>query len=321
MTRQARRPKSSARVQGRGRSRDPAVSVAFLVGATAAAAAIAALFFGIGVNNQKAGIANPPSLQQLLQRDIKRDQEALDKGALTYHRPGRLYPNKPFTLRVTVTDIGKHPTGVWSAAYLSYTLGLVVYPGDVPTGGIVSLSATLCANLRCNSLDAGPTQAIVGLGSSASWSWQLVPEQPGKASITLAASIYDGYSNITLSEEIIPISFGISAESDFHRSYSHEISKATGFINSVAGLVTSIGGAIALIAGGIASIIRWKRSRKARTEKLKREEAEKAREAEKLKREEAEKAREAERRRQAAEKRRQEERERQKRDPTWMKPS
>jgi hypothetical protein len=253
-----------------------------------------------------------PSMQQLLQEHLKRDEQALDKGVLSYPRL-RLYTGVPHILHIAVTDIGKHPRGHLTATELSRALGLVVYPGDVPTGGIVGLSTSLCVNLQCRPLNNGAQQSIAGEGSRRSWSWELTPERPGPASLIIAASTYDGKSSTSLNEEIIQINLQVLATPSFKQAQSaqirnHEVGRATGFVNTAVGLIAAVVGAAAAIGGGILSIIRWmRRSRKKKAERRARAEA-------KIVEQET-----AERRAYVA-RMRQEEVERQKQDFAWRRP-
>jgi hypothetical protein len=91
---------------------------------------------------------------------------------------------------------------VTAQAY-SQASGLVVYPGDVPTGAVVGLHLT-CAKVYCQALSSA-RQAIVGKGTSRSWTWDLTPLQPGPTSVVITAATYDGVSSTVLNQEIIPV--------------------------------------------------------------------------------------------------------------------
>jgi hypothetical protein len=250
-----------------------------------------------------------PSVQQLLQKRLKRDQLALDRGALTYSRLTRLYTNVPTTFTATVTDLGKHPHGDLTAAELSSALGLVVYPGDVPTGGIVELRISVCADLKCHPLNTSAKQAVAVEGSQRSWSWRLTPRLPGLASIVIVATIYDGETDATLSQEIIPIKIAVVPTHSFEGARSsRQLHEIFGSTLQIAGLVTAVGGALAVIVGAIASIVRWRR--RSKTKKAQRLALA---DAERREREEVE-------RRQQDARRKMEEVERQKQDPVWKRP-
>src|SRR5215472_6003760 len=52
-----------------------------------------------------------PSPQDLFQQHLTQDEQALDKGVLTYPALPTLKADLPTTLTVIVTDLGKHPNG------------------------------------------------------------------------------------------------------------------------------------------------------------------------------------------------------------------
>lgn len=55
------------------------------------------------------------SPQGQLQVRITHDEQALDRGALTYRRPPPLRTGQPATLTVSVTDLGPDPAGTVTA--------------------------------------------------------------------------------------------------------------------------------------------------------------------------------------------------------------
>jgi hypothetical protein len=203
----------------------------------------------------------PPSPQDLLQQHLTQDERALDKGALTYPALPILKPDQLITLTVTVTDLGKHPGGSMTAQAYSQVSGLIVYPGDVPTGGIVGLHLT-CTNVHCQAL-SNTRQAIVGLGTSRSWSWDLTPLQPGPASVVITAATYDGITSTVLDQEIIPVSLKVE-KGPWWTALDGWWHAMTNFATTTAGLITTIGGAVAVIAGG-AEWVRRTRTGKAQT--------------------------------------------------------
>jgi hypothetical protein len=207
-----------------------------------------------------------PALRDLLQSPLTAAEAALDKGVLTYRRPARLETGVPVILTLTITDIGRFPQGSLTAAKLSGTLGLTVYPGDVPTGGIVGLRTSLCSNLTCQPLDRIATQVIAGQGEQRSWSWELTPEQPGSASVVISTSIYIGAISSPIVQKVIPIEMTVMATPAFnhHRqrqNRAHWWDTITTFLTTALGIVISAGAAVTVIATG-AKWIMGRRSEK-----------------------------------------------------------
>jgi hypothetical protein len=197
--------------------------------------------------------------QVALQQHLSADEQALDKGILTYAPLPALKADLPVVLTVTVTDLGKHPSSFLTAQEYSQATGMVVYPGDVPTGGIVGLRLTCTANVYCQELSS-TRQAVVGLMASQTWSWDLTALQPGPTSVVITAATYDGTTDIVLNEEIIPVRLTVETGPWWAAVYSfwHTM---TSFALTTAGLITAIGGAGAVIAGCIG----WARRRRTRT--------------------------------------------------------
>jgi hypothetical protein len=202
--------------------------------------------------------ANPVA-QDLFQQHIIQDERALDKGVLTYPALPTLKAGLPAMLSVTVTDLGEHPGGSVTNQYYSQNTDMVVYPRNVPTGGIVALHLTCVASVYCQALSS-TRQAIIGFSASKTWDWDLTPLQAGSTSVTITATTYDGDTTTVLDEEIIPIRLTVEegpwwAEVD---DWWHAITR---FTNTTAGLITTVGGAVAVVAGG-AGWMRRKRARK-----------------------------------------------------------
>jgi hypothetical protein len=145
-----------------------------------------------------------PSPQDLLQQKLSADEKALDKGILTYPVISALPANDPFMLTATVTDVGKNPRGFMTPGTFSEESGLVAYDHNVPIGGILNLSLTCPSTLYCQAIGAA-RQAVVGTGSSGTWSWSITPLRQGATSAVIAAMTYDGTSNVVLAEEDIPL--------------------------------------------------------------------------------------------------------------------
>ena len=202
-----------------------------------------------------------PSAQVLTQLAVEQDLKALDRGVLTYRLPGTVRTATPFTLTVTVTDVGKSRPGSVTATEASQQLGVTVFPKDVPAGAFVGLTAVSCTNLTCHPLNSQAAQPVIGEGSSRTWSWQITPGQPGPASLVINASTFEGQSSTSLSQVLVPIALKIRATTGFaeqqrSKSRHRELASAKGFLDTTTGLITSVGGAVTILAGGVAWISR-----------------------------------------------------------------
>jgi hypothetical protein len=202
---------------------------------------------------------------------LQADDKALDQGQLSYVRPGTLTTGTPAELRVTVQDIGLHPGHLLTIRDASSITGQVIYPRDVPTGGIVGLQITTCGNLACQAQNDA-RQAIVGKGSVASWEWLLTPRNAGAALVVIRASTYDGNSSTVLREEIVDIRLTTKASPALrhHRQAqhrSHEITATKNFIDTAAGLITTIGGAVVVVAGGVTWVLARRQKKKKKKKK------------------------------------------------------
>jgi hypothetical protein len=184
-----------------------------------------------------------PVAQDLLQQRLSQDEEALDRGVLTYPEPPTLKTDRPFMLSVTITDTGKHPRGTMSAARYSSDTRLVVYPNNVPTGGIVGVKMT-CGRL-----------AIVGTGNSQSWTWNLTPLRSGQQFATITVDTYDGTGNTILSQEIIVVGLQVE-EGPWYASIDDWWGSVRNFATTTAGVIVTIGAAVTTIAGGVAWVQR-----------------------------------------------------------------
>lgn len=143
-----------------------------------------------------------------------------------------------------VTDVGRHAE---TAALPSYR-GWVVYPDDVPTGGILGVRVT-CTDVAC-AAQSTTRQPVLTQGESVTWFWQLSAQAPGTAHIWLVATTYDQNSNISLHETSpIEITVQVTATPGYW---------ATKIGNFTKGLIGLVGfGALVTAAGWI-----WRRLRK-----------------------------------------------------------
>jgi hypothetical protein len=255
-----------------------------------------------------------PSPQRLFQRNIRADERALDRGMLTYPSPAGHRAGRQFTLRVTVTDVGRYPRGTVTAAELSGKLGLVVYAGDIPTGANVGLVIVSSSNLSWQSLMTSAIQPVAGSGSSRTWEWRITPKTPGPASLLLDASTYGASTSTALVQVHIPIAMTVVNSSAFARAQTrrrrtHDIHEALSDIEGLAELLIAVGGAAAVVFGAWRWMVRLAARRRGKAEIKPQQE---------ITEEQV-----AERRRQEGEAsaRQREETEAQKQDPVWRRPS
>jgi hypothetical protein len=164
--------------------------------------------------------------------------------------------------------LGRRPKTFFST---SRTSGhdVTIYPDNVPVGGITGLTMTSCQDVACHPLTEA-RQAIAIAGGSATWSWDLIAQNPGIATIALNTATYSLRSDTALRDKVILIKAKVVASS----SYQHEkdiqaqhddVNNTTSFINTSAGLITTVGGAVVVIAGGVTWLIKKvRKSRKAK---------------------------------------------------------
>ena len=236
-----------------------------MVGIASCLIVFAALIFytatiNFGGSNVISGGGSSPVPQTLLQQRLSKDEQAFDKGVLTFSALPTLKAGLPTTLTVTVTDAGKSPQGSKTITRIESLMGTVVYPRNVPTGGIIGLRLTCTAKLYCQALSS-VKQAVVGVGTSQTWSWNLTPLGSEPMSATITASTYDGTTDTVLNEEIIPISLKVE-KGPWWAAINDWWHAVTSFATTTAGLITTIGGAVAVMAGGI-KWVRRKRSKSA----------------------------------------------------------
>jgi hypothetical protein len=135
------------------------------------------------------------SQQAILQTQVSNDIAALDRGVLTYTRVTTLTTGQSLMFSVSVTDIGRVPTGTIPASETAADLGRGVDPLDMPTGAYVSVQVS-CTNITCDSRPPSvPPQPVFSVGQAFWWYWQLTaPSRPGRAQITVTAYAYQGTS-------------------------------------------------------------------------------------------------------------------------------
>ena len=149
---------------------------------------------GAGSGSGSSGTSQPPLSQRLFRVRLLADDKALDRGMLKYQAPRSIATGAEADLSVQVTDLGRHAESSGLPRYH----GWVVYPEDVPTGGIVAVRAA-CSDLACHAQSTA-RQPVLLPGDSVGWFWQLSAQAPGTAHIWLVATTYDQNSNISLHE-------------------------------------------------------------------------------------------------------------------------
>jgi hypothetical protein len=121
------------------------------------------------------------------------DDAALDRGVLSYQVPVTLVTGSSATLSVEVIDAGQGNGGTTPPPVPS---GWVTAPQDVPTGGIVGVTAT-CQGLTCDA-EAPERQPVLAFDQTGSWQWSVSAQSPGTATIRLIAITYDQNTDIPL---------------------------------------------------------------------------------------------------------------------------
>ena len=134
----------------------------------------------------------PASGQALFRVDLLADDHSLDQGILGYQAPATMNTGTNAILNVEVIDNGN---GGGGTEPLPSGTGYVFARQDVPTGGIVGLSAS-CQGIAC-SADGPATQPVLS-GMTGNWSWELSAQHPGTARVLLVATTYDQGTDIPL---------------------------------------------------------------------------------------------------------------------------
>jgi hypothetical protein len=191
-----------------------------------------------------------PAGQAVFAEKLKNDQESLDRGVLAHTTIAALKPGAQTTFTVIITDTGKQPH---ATPLLADFPGWVLDHQDVPTGGIISVTAT-CDDMKLKCEPESPArQAVLAASYSGNWTWALTALSPGPAHITLTVTTYDQNSQTVLNEAA-PIEITT-------RVHDTTIYHIRALARTIAGLLRWIGPP--LLVAGLAAI--WARYRKRRT--------------------------------------------------------
>jgi hypothetical protein len=155
----------------------------------------ALLVSGCGAQGEGSGgpPPGPASSQQEFKITLLADDAALDRGVLTYQAPVTFVTGSSATLNVDVIDAGAKNGGNTPPPVPA---GWITAPQDVPTGGIVGVTAS-CQGLTCDA-ETPERQPVLVFDQDGSWQWALSAQSPGTASIRLIATTYDQNTNIAL---------------------------------------------------------------------------------------------------------------------------
>jgi len=195
-----------------------------------------------------------PSGQAVFAENLKNDQAQLDRGVLAYTTIGTLSTGARTTFTVLITDIGKHPPA--TSLPRDYP-GWAVDHQDVPTGGIVSVTAT-CDNVQLKCEPESPArQAVLPASHPGRWYWALTTQSPGTGRLTLTVTTYDQNSQTVLNEAA-PIEITVPV----HATTAYRLETLAG---TVGGLLRWIGPAL-LIAGAAAIWTRYRKGRRSTTQ-------------------------------------------------------
>jgi hypothetical protein len=198
------------------------------------------------------------SQQALYTARLFKDYQSLDRGVLSYTKLGSLKTAATISFKVAVTDTGRGE----QTAPLTHFNGMIIYPEDIPTGGIVGVQIVTCKNLTCQSL-SDIRQPVLSKGMQAEWYWNITAGTPGPALITLRADTYDQGSTQALSSEIINLNVSVVPTPAFNNQQTHE--KITSAARGITGDIEttgSIAGAVAAVGGIVGWIVMERRKRR-----------------------------------------------------------
>jgi len=171
----------------------------FRAGAWALAGAVM-VTLAAGCSASGSGHAAPPrqgSSPQIFTMKLVKDHRRLDRGVLTYSKLAIMQVRQGASFDVVVTDVGRGPQ---TSAFARQARGRLVGPQDVPTGGTVSVQIVCSAELACKPRTSSPRQAILGVGRSAAWKWEITARSPGNAQILVTTVSYRRHSGVVASQ-------------------------------------------------------------------------------------------------------------------------
>ena len=204
--------------------------------------------------------------QDIYAARLRKDEQSLDRGVLTYSPIGSLKTAAKTQFEVVVTDVGRGP----QHARLTEYNGMTVYQQDVPTGGIVGVHIVGCENLTCQQ-QSSPKQPVLVRGDSATWDWQITAGMPGPAKITLRVDTYDQGSEQTLHEEIFRVNAEVMPSPVYKTQQRRKV--IAGMAKGIVGDIVTIGSvATAILAiGGVAGWVVANRRKQSKTNRRKKD--------------------------------------------------
>ena len=212
--------------------------------------------------------AEPGPGQDVYVARLRKDEQSLDRGVLTYSPIGSLKAADTTQFEVVVTDVGRGPQ---HAQFTKYN-GMTVYQQDVPTEGIVGVQIVGCENLTWQQ-QSSPKQPVLARGDFATWDWQITAGMPGPAKIILRVDTYDQGSEQILHEEILRV----NAEVMPSPAYKHQQRRKViaGMAKSIVGDIVTIGSvATAILAiGGVVGWVAVNRRNRAKANRRKKDES------------------------------------------------
>ncbi len=169
--------------------------------------------------------------QRQFKIDLLADDAALDRGVLSYQVPVTLVIGSSATLSVEVIDAGHGDGGTTPPPVPA---GWITVPQDVPTGGIVGVTAS-CQGLICDA-EAPERQPVLSFDETGSWQWTVSAQSPGTASIRLIATTYDQNTDIALHvTQPIEITVKVTASLGYWASeVGHWVAGVLGFVGFAA---------------------------------------------------------------------------------------
>jgi hypothetical protein len=202
--------------------------------ATGLALCLGVLSLALLVGGCASGAGAPPgqgSGQRQFKIALLADDAALDRGVLSYQVPATLVTGSSATLSVEVLDAGQGSGGTTPPPVPA---GWVTAPQDVPTGGIVGVTAS-CQGLTCDA-ESPERQPVLAFDQTGSWQWTVSAQSPGTATIRLTAITYDQDTDIALHvTQPIEITVKVTASLGYWASQvGHWVAGLLGFVGFAA---------------------------------------------------------------------------------------
>jgi hypothetical protein len=178
---------------------------------------------------------------------LLKDDQALDRGVLSYSDLTTMPVRQAATFYVHVTDVGK---GRETTAFVRDSNGMLIARQDVPTGGIVSVQGSCSGNLACTSPPFSPRRLIPTVGRSASWQWQVTANSPGDARILLVATTYAANSDIPLNRTPVAVDIKVRPTPVYTMEHDFDTAKAA---------ILSTSSAVVVVAGALGAVLALRR--------------------------------------------------------------